>query len=540
MMQGVAEVARSGQWTHEMLGVGSTRRNVIKAVGSAAGLALVGNSQLARLASAQDAEPTGTVTYLTSSNFIGNWNPYANLVLSHMRAQRMVYDYLMWFDEEGGLVPGLAESFENVDPTTWEVKLRQGVKFHDGQDFTARDVKASVELASNPNSVTGSLFPGQLSVEIVDDFTARIVTPTPFAALQTGTLAGNQSAAIISHLDAEKGEEFLSQKMNGTGGFKWVSYEGEAGGLRLTANTDYWRGLPKVKDVVIQYVGDPSTRLAALQSGQADIIESVGPDEAQLLEGSGSFQVIRTPSTDSVMIGFRTTKPPLDNPLLRQAISYAIDVPSITEDIMLGYAAPNQAFIPSITLYFEEDPNYFTYDPEKAKSLLAEAGFADGSGLPALEIIVPVGFYPKTSEIAQYMAQNLQEVGITLNVTTMEVSAWTEALFQHDVGDMIMHGWLVPTPDRQSWYTSLFRTAGLISGFSNPEVDQIIKEQAEAIDPAARAEIIQDRLEPILVENVPEFPMFTYELVTGVSPQISGLTIPPWYEFDMLPVAKSE
>jgi peptide/nickel transport system substrate-binding protein len=513
---------------------------MIKAAGGAAGLALAGNTGLAETARVQAEEPTGTVTYLTSSNFIGNWNPYANLVLSHMRAQRMVYDYLMWFDEEGGLVPGLAESVENLDPTTWEVKLRQGVKFHDGQDFTARDVKASVELASNPNSVTGSLFPGQLSVEVVDDFTARIITPTPFAALMTGTLAGNQSGAIISHLDAEKGEEFLSQKMNGTGGFKWVSYEGEAGGLRLTANTDYWRAMPKVQDVIIQYVGDPNTRLAALQSGQAEIIESVGPDEAQLLESSGTFQVLRTPSTDAVMIGFRTTKPPLDNPVLRRAISYAIDVPSITEDIMLGYATPNQAFIPSITLYFAEDPNYLTYDPEQARSLLAEAGFADGSGLPEFEMIVPVGLYPKTSEIAQYMAQNLQDVGVTLNLTTMEVSAWTEALFQHDVADMIMHGWLVPTPDRQSWYTSLFRTTGLISGFSNEAVDQTIQDQAEALDPEARAEIVQDQLEPLLVENLPEYPMYTYELVTGVSPQISGLTIPPWYEFDMVPVSKSE
>jgi ABC-type transport system substrate-binding protein len=239
------------------------------------------------------------------------------------------------------------------------------------------------------------------------------------------------------------------------------------------------------------------------------------------------------------MIGFRTPKPPLDNPVLRQAISYAIDVPSICQDIMLGYASPNQAFIPSITLYFKEDPNYFTYDVEKAKSLLAEAGYPDGTGLPQFEMIVPVGFYPKTSEIAQYMAQNLQEIGVTLNLTTMEVSAWTDALFQHDVGDMIMHGWLVPTPDRQSWYTSLFRTTGLICGFSNPDVDAAIKAQGEAIDPEVRADIVQNQLEPLLVEHVPEYPMYTYELVTGVSPQISGLVIPPWYEFDMFPVAKS-
>jgi peptide/nickel transport system substrate-binding protein len=525
----------------EVLDATTSRRNFIKvAAAGAAGLSLVGMPGLARFAAAQDAtEPTGTFTYIASSNFIGNWNPYANLVLSHMRAQRMVYDYLMWFDDQGGFIPGLAESFENVEPTVWEVKLRQGVKFHDGQDFTSKDVKASVELASNPNSVTGSLFPGQLTVEIVDDFNCKIITPTPFAALKTATLCGNQSAAIISHLDAEQGEEFLASKMNGTGPYKWVSYEGEAQGLKLTANTEYWRGMPKVKDVVIQYVGDPSTRLAALQSGQADLIESLGPDEAQLLEATGGFQVLRAPSTDSVMIGFRTTKAPLDNPKVRQAISYAIDVPTICTDIMLGYAEPNTAFIPKITLGYAEDPNYFTYDVEKAKALLAEAGFADGAGLPEFEIIVPVGFYPKTTEISQYIAQNLADVGIKLSIQTMEVSAWTEALFQPDAGHMIMHGWLVPTPDRQSWYTSLFRTPGLISSFSNAEVDAAIKAQAEEVDPAKRAEIVRTQLEPLLVANVPEFPMFVYELVTGVASNISGLSIPSWYEFDMFPVSKA-
>jgi peptide/nickel transport system substrate-binding protein len=452
----------------------------------------------------------------------------------------MVYDYLMWFDEEGNFVPGLAESFENVEPTVWEVKLRQGVKFHDGQDFTARDVKASVELASNPESVTGSLFPGQLTVEVVDDFTARIVTPTPFAALKTGTLAGNQSAAIISHEDAAKGEEWLSQRMNGTGPFKWVGYEGEAGGLRLTANTEYWRGMPKVRDVVMQYVSDTSTRLAALQSGQADIVEGLGPDEAALLEGGGDFQVLKTLSTDAIQIAFRTTRPPLDDARVRQAIAYAIDVPTIVESIMLGYAEKNQAFIPSTTMYFAPDPNYFTYDPEKARSLLAEAGFADGAGLPELAFIAPVGVYPKTLEASQFILQNLSEVGITASLQTMESSSWFDALFDLEGSDMIMHGWLVPTPDRQSWYTSLFRGPGPMTGFSNPELDQAIKAQGEELDPEKRADIVQSELEPLLLEHVPDYPLYTYQLVTGASSKISGLVIPAWYEFDMFPVAKAE
>src|SRR5690349_19903752 len=113
--------------------------------------------------------------------------------------------------------------------------------------------------------------------------------------------------------------------MNGTGPFRWVDYEGESGGLHLTANTNYWRGMPKVKDVVIQYVANTSTRRAALQSGQADIVESLGPDEAAQLEGNTQFQVLKTLSTDAIQIAFRTAKPPMDNAKLRQAIAYAID-----------------------------------------------------------------------------------------------------------------------------------------------------------------------------------------------------------------------
>src|SRR5207249_2338658 len=138
-----------------------SRRDLLKGAGGALGLGLLAACSPGT-SSVSSSGPSGKVTYLAAANFIGSWNPYDNLILIHMRAQRIVYDYLMWIDNDGNFVHGLATSFENVSPTLWEVKLRKGVKFHDGQVFTAKDVKASVELASNPKSVTGSLFRGQL------------------------------------------------------------------------------------------------------------------------------------------------------------------------------------------------------------------------------------------------------------------------------------------------------------------------------------------------------------------------------------------
>jgi ABC-type transport system substrate-binding protein len=116
----------------------------------------------------------------------------------------MGYDYLMWIDNDGNSVPGSATSLDLTSPTLWEATLRQGVKFHDGHPFTTIDVKAAIELASNPKPATGLLLPGQLEVEVVDDYTARIHTPTPFAPLNGADLAANQSGAITFHKDAEQ------------------------------------------------------------------------------------------------------------------------------------------------------------------------------------------------------------------------------------------------------------------------------------------------------------------------------------------------
>jgi peptide/nickel transport system substrate-binding protein len=511
------------------------RRSFLKAAGGAAGLAAL--AACGQSGGTSSGGGGGTVTYLSASNFIGSWNPYDNLILIHMRAQRMVYDYLMWIDDNGNFVPGLATSLEPTGPTVWEAKLRKGVTFHDGHPFTAQDVKASIELASNPKSATGSLFPGQLQVEVVDDYTARIHTPEPFAALKGACLAANQSGAIISAADAAKGAAYLKSIMNGTGPFKMAGYGGEANGLHLTANHSYWRGKPKVENVYIKYVSDTSTRLAALQSGQADIVEGLGPNEAKALTGTPGVNVLHTTSTDSIQLAFRCNKAPFDNAKVRQAVAHAIDGPSIVKNIYGGYAVVNEMFGQPHTIGYMSDPGYPRFDKAKAQQLLAEAGFPGGNGLPTLQFLSTTGAYPKIQEISQFIVQNLQAVGIKVNLQLLDETAWQDSLFKSD-GHMIIHGWLVPTPDRNAWYTSLFRTTGVVSFVSDPAVDAAIKAQSTALDPKTRADIVQKQLEPALAAAVPEFPIFTYDLITGVSSKIHGLTIPHWYEFDMFPVSK--
>jgi peptide/nickel transport system substrate-binding protein len=296
--------------------------------------------------------------------------------------------------------------------------------------------------------------------------------------------------------------------------------------------------MPKVESVIIKYVSDTTARLASLVAGEADIVEGLGPDEAKHLAGNPNVTVQHTTSTDSINLAFRTQTPPMNNVKLRQAIAYAINVPAIVNRIYGGYAVVNHMFGQPDTYGFFDDPNYFHYDLARAKRLLSEAGYPGGKGLRTLTFITPIGAYPKTLEISEFIVQNLANIGIKVHLQTMDETAWADALFKPE-GDMILHGWLVPTPDRNAWYTSLFRSKGLISFISNSAIDNAIKAQEQALNRAARDSIIRSQLEPALVREVPEFPMYTYDLITGVSKKIHGLLIPHWYEFDMFPVSKS-
>jgi peptide/nickel transport system substrate-binding protein len=515
---------------HEM-----SRRGFIGATGGAVGLLAL--AACTSGGPAGQGGGNGDIVYLTASDFVGSWNPYANQALGNLRVQRMVYDYLMWIDNDGNSVPGLATSLEQISPLVWEAKLRQGVKFHDGQPFTAKDVKASVELASNPTSAVASQFPGQLTGEIIDDFTIRIHTLKPYAPLKLACLSCNNSGVIISHLDAAKGDAYLKKKMNGTGPFKMDAYKGESGGLVLTANRAYWRGVPKANKITVQYVGSTSTRLTALLTGQADIVEQLGPNDVKSIVSSSNAKVVHTESTEAMILDFRTQTAPMNDPALRRAICYAIDVPSIVKNIWSGYAVANTFYGQPNTLGYKADPNYFHYDPEKAKSLLASAGYPGGAGLRTLDFLSVAGAYPLTSEYSQLIVKNLADVGIKVKLSMLDEPSWTDALFKPK-GDMILHGWLVPTPDRTAWYSALFKTKGLINFESDPKIDAAITAQAATSDPAERIQIVHSQLEPALVAAAPGFPMFTVDLITGVSNKISGLEIPHWYEFDVLSLSK--
>jgi peptide/nickel transport system substrate-binding protein len=481
-------------------------------------------------AAAAVAEPTGSVTFLSAENLVGQWDPYNNTSLAHDRLQQFAYDNLVYRDENLKLVPGLAESWGLVDDKTWEFKLRKGVKFHDGQDFTAKDVKASIEHASNPDTVASFYYVRQLEGEVVDDYTVRIHTGEPYAALVAAALCAGQGAPITCAEDLEKGPEWMQQKFNGTGAFKWVRYGGEAEGVVLEPNLDYWGGpynqKGKIKQFTFRYVGDAAARMAALQTGEAQMIDRVEPDETSLIESDPNLKIWRSINMEAKWLSMRLNMPPMDNKLLRQAICYAMDRETIVKNVLFGSGKVTDSCLTSTQDFYAADPTFPSYNPEKAKQLLSDAGYPNGEGLPELSVMFSVGFYPKNKEIGEFFIQNLTDVGIKAKLTLMEVAAYNQNLFIHDSFHIVDHGWFLAAPDPDGIFNSLF-LQGLTTGANVKEVNDLITKQSTTMDIDARGKVIRDELVPAMIDNVIEFPYLQSEMITGYSGKLQGLNIGP-------------
>ena len=233
---------------------------------------------LAAFGVAQDAAgPSGSVRFLIAENFWADWDPYQHTAQSQNRIEGQIFDYLVDVpDTAAPPVPMLATGWTQLDDRTWEFTLRQGVTFHDGSAFDAADVKASIELSSGATDMVtlqaGDWIP--TTVEIVDDFTVRLVTAEPFAGLLTQL----RNTIIVSADDLAGNAEAIKSQPNGTGPFRLV--ENDPTRKVMEANLDYWQGAPQIATLVWEFIQDPDTRLSALLAGQADAIDRVPPQTA--------------------------------------------------------------------------------------------------------------------------------------------------------------------------------------------------------------------------------------------------------------------
>jgi len=435
---------------------------------------------------------------------------YHNLTPNNMMAL-YVFDRLILQDEKQNLKPGLAVSWKNVDDLTWEFKLRSGVKWHDGSDFSADDVAFTISRAPNvPNSPSslGRYIKQIKSVEIVDPLTIRLKTAKPFPLMPTYM----STFGIISKktgTDATTTDYNSGKAMNGTGPFKFVEW---VPGDRIvyTRNDNYWGDKPEWKDVIVKPLSNNSARVAALLAGDVDMIDFVPTADIETLKKNDKVSISQTVSNRVIYMHIDTARDkspfvtdvngkPLDkNPLkdlrVRKAISKAINRKGIVEKVMEGVAIPAGQLLPDG--FFAISPNLKVepYDPEGAKALLKEAGWGDGFGLT---IHGPNNRYVNDAKIVQAIAQMLTRIGIKAKVDTMPKNVFFPRGSKLEFSFMLV-GWGAGSGEPSSPLGSLLHTYDKSKGFgssnrgrfSNAELDAALEEALATVDRKKHGELL--------------------------------------------------
>jgi peptide/nickel transport system substrate-binding protein len=443
-----------------------------------------------------------------------------NESFTNMFAQA-VHDTLVMRDNSLKLVPGLAVSWQQVNPTTWRFNLRRGVKFHNGTPFTADDVVFSYERAQHPNSQVRQYANPIGKPRKVDDFTVEFTQerPNPILLEHATTIFIMSRAWAARHkverpLDFKAKEEtFASRNANGTGPWLLVSREP---GVRtvLKRNPDWWgikdgRAPGNLTEVVYTQVSADATRTAALLGGQIDFVLDPPPQDLSRLEAGTATKVVRGQENRVVFFGFDQQRDELlysnvkgRNPFkdgrVRQAVYHAIDIEAIRSRTMRGSALPTGGITPSILASSPEIEKRLPFDPQRARQLLAEAGYGDGF---EVTLDCPNNRYINDEEICIAVAAMLTRVGITARVTAMPRATYFPKLERFDTS-FYMLGWGGAITDAQTLLWPVLRSKDDKTGngsfnygrYVNPKLDALIDAAGVEMDADKRRALIQQAL----------------------------------------------
>lgn len=469
------------------------------------------------------AGPTGKFVWMMQGAVLADFDPINHNSLPMLWSELNVYDRLVEVNDKMEFMPNLATEWKQIDPLTIEFKLRKGVKFHDGSAFTGKDVKATYERTSDPKIPAGSWWPsGQVTVDVIDDLTIRVKSKTPSAPLMF-SIAFCPIAPAAYEKDLEL---FKKNGQMGTGPFKFVSNDTANEIIHYTANMDYWAGPPKIKDLDIVMIGDPNTMLAALQAGEADVITRPDPDHVALIEKDPKLYTIESLAIEQMFLGFKTELPPMDNPLVRQAIAYAINKEAIVKDFLLGQGRVADSHLSISSYGYAVPSNNITYNPAKAKELLKQAGYEDPAKMGEIKLGIMLGFYAKAKEYGEYIVQNLKDIGINATAYEKEVGAlYTDLIAPKPLFHMWMTGFFPSSPEPDLVLYTLFKSPGLLSRYSSVTLDAALAAENQEVDPVKRAQILKDVTLPQLMKELPEYPLFTSMFILGVNKRVQGLSV---------------
>ena len=475
--------------------------------------ALLGASVLCSAAMAAGGAMAQSLTIAVGAPITSIDPHYHNLAPNNAMAEH-IFERLVQTDERARQVPGLAESWRPIDDTTWEFRLRAGVKFHNGNDFTADDVAFTIARAPNvPNSPSsfGIYTRAVAEVQVVDPLTVRIRTRSVYPLLPT-------DLAQVAILDRETHQNAATEDFNngkvafGTGPYRFIRYA-PGDRIELERNDSHWGPRQPWQRVNYRIVVNDAARTAALLAGDVDLIDQVATtdvarlrtDQRVALSEIVGLRIIylhldRSRSDGTPFVsgpnGEALSKNPLDDVRVRRALSLAIDRGAIVDRVMEGAAIPAGQFLPPGTYSHVPGLEAPKYDPDAARRLLAEAGFPNGL---RVTLHGPSDRYVNDARIIQAIGQMWTRIGVR---TAVEPIPWTTFVARagRQEFSLFLVGWGSTTGEASSPLRSLVATFDREKGFgasnrgrySNRELDALLERALATVDDGAREKLLQD------------------------------------------------
>lgn len=436
---------------------------------------------------------------------------------------RHMYEPLVMIDRDLQTVkPVLATEWKRLDDLTFEFKLRQGVKFHNGEEFDAEAAKFSIMRPIDPATRANarSTYAGITGVEVKDKYTIHVKTAKPDPALllrMTGF-----SMTMVAPKWASQGIEVFSNQANGTGPYKLDKWEDPLKDWTMVANEAYWGGAPKIKKVRIRTIPELATRTAALRSGEVHIAKDVAVEEIDAINASGRALAKTTPSNRIPFYFMEVRKPPLNNQQLRQAVNYAANIDGIIQSVLYGNADRVATVVAPWHVGFNPDLKPYPYDPDKAKALMREAGVPNGFDL---NINYIQGRYLKDKEVAEAIAQELNKVGIRAKPVLRDAATQTNDDLAMKLDGLIFASWGNWIFDADNILYALFHSSvrDMINGgkgqssrpYGNPEFDRLVEAARVELDEKKRLDLYK-QAQQILYTDAACLFMYTLTDIYGV------------------------
>ena len=447
----------------------------------------------------------------------------ASVVAAHL------FDTLIERDPNLKAVPALAAEMPKlVSPQVWEVKLRRGVKFHNGEEFDAESVKFSLERVKLPAMRASSNFRPIDRVEVVDPYTVRIHTSKPWPTFTTA-MGFRQASMYPPKAYAGKDSAFISKNPIGTGPYKFVRWSKDEE-IVLEANEQYWRGAPKIKTVVFRPIPDDAVRVAALQNGEVDVAVNIPPHLANIIAGHPRVFLSTAPSIRTLQLMFVTHEFDAQHKLVgpykgvtadkrvRQAITSAIDADEIIKSVLDGKAIRMATMLTPLHFGYDAALKPVKQDVTKTKKLLAEAGYAGGLDLT---LNSPQGRYVRDKEVAEAVTGQLTKAGIKTTLRTHEfVSYLNNMVYTHKAGPVWLIGWGTPTIDAETVYGPLFRTGSNLGNYSNPDFDGMVDQAQSMMDEKQRLALYQ-KINKLWIDDAAAVPLYQQMDLYGANKRLN-------------------